>query len=472
MIPQTCTVPAGDYESYVDFREEITRAWAFFEPLDEEGLTVMHFVRSLYAPVEGGTFLIDGINYNVAASFPVYEHESEIEADEAAGTMAVMISPEEVILSTDPLDVAMVENVNRYGIMPTSARYENIETYANTSIVPWQINSDMNNKCKEVIFHDVVRPLTVATWFRHFKLCERFTNMAKYLDTSKVTSISSMFKMYTGTIPAMQNRTIIVDCDTSAFNLDNVTDASYFLEHARFASFNFEHIFEDNHFTNMACFTAGVGFGELPESWTNQETGYCKPVINTSSAVNVSSLFHGWNIKKLDISHLLLEKATNINSLVSTTSGGFNNIMTDVKLPTNINTDGITSLRNLFYGNDSLQNIEGLELWEFSNELDSIENMFAYCRNLVNVDLSNFTLSPNCYASNAFENCNALSTIIVKSGTDISARNTNLQVFKNCYKLVGGNGTRWTDLDWKKQDLGKYAKVDGGPDAPGFFTAK
>lgn len=259
MIPQTCTVPAGDYESYVDFREEITRAWAFFEPLDEEGLTVMHFVRSLYAPVEGGTFLIDGINYNVAASFPVYEHESEIEADEAAGTMAVMISPEEVILSTDPLDVAMVENVNRYGIMPTSARYENIETYANTSIVPWQINSDMNNKCKEVIFHDVVRPLTVATWFRHFKLCERFTNMAKYLDTSKVTSISSMFKMYTGTIPAMQNRTIIVDCDTSAFNLDNVTDASYFLEYARFASFNFEHIFEDNHFTNMACFTAGVG---------------------------------------------------------------------------------------------------------------------------------------------------------------------------------------------------------------------
>lgn len=471
MIPQTCTVPAGDYESYVDFREEITRAWAFFEPLDEEGLTVMHFVRSLYAPVEGGTFLIDGINYNVAASFPVYEHESEIEADEAAGTMAVMISPEEVILSTDPLDVAMVENVNRYGIMPTSAGYENIETYANTSVVPWQINSDMNNKCKEVIFHDVVRPLTVATWFMHFRLCERFTNMAQYLDTSKVTSISSMFKMYTGSIPAIPNRTIIVDCDTSAFNLDNVTNASHFLENARFASFNFEHIFEDNNFTDMSHLISNVGFDELPESWTNQETGYCKPVINTSKAVNVSNLFSGWQTKKLDISHILLKQATNINGLVSTAKGEIDT-MTDIKLPTNINTDGITSLAGLFLGNASLQNIEGLELWEFSNELNSIQNLFAGCRNLVNVDLSGFTLSPNCYAYDAFEDCNALSTIIVKSGTDISTRNTNLQVFKNCYNLVGGEGTQWTDFNRKESGLGKYAKVDGGPDAPGYFTAK
>ena len=41
-------------------------------------------------------------------------------------------------------------------------------------------------------------------------------------------------------------------------------------------------------------------------------------------------------------------------------------------------------------------------------------------------------------------------------------------VFENCVSLVGGQGTR-SDGGWESL---RYARIDGGPDAPGFFTEK
>lgn len=468
MTPQTCTVPAGDYESYVDFREEITRAWAFFEPLDEEGLTVMHFVRSLYAPVEGGTFLIDGINYNVAASFPVYEHESEIEADEAAGTMAVMTSPEEVILSTDPLDVAMVENVNRYGIMPTSAGYENIETYANTSIVPWQINSDMNNKCKKVIFHDVVRPLTIANWFLNFFKLRNIENMAEYLDTAKVTTMSNAFAFnYRNGLTTFP---VVTGVDISNFNIENVTNVSSMFCHAHLDALDLTK-FKTNNITNFISVFRGLV--------TDDKTGWDAPEIDTSHATNLDSMFKSClnygdrdgQIHTLDVSYFDTSECLSASSMfcIGTgmqPTGGLSRIILPVNsFPKTTNTE------DMFFDSPSLEAIENLNTMGGA-EVRKAGGMFCRCRSMVNIDISSMKFAETCKALDMFSICSNLTTIITAPDTDLSINNSTRQMFHASENIVGGKGTQWTDFPAVDARLGKYAKVDGGPDAPGFFTAK
>jgi hypothetical protein len=39
-------------------------------------------------------------------------------------------------------------------------------------------------------------------------------------------------------------------------------------------------------------------------------------------------------------------------------------------------------------------------------------------------------------------------------------------MFNSCNRLVGGTGTTYSS------QYGDYARIDGGSDAPGYFTAK
>lgn len=71
--------------------------------------------------------------------------------------------------------------------------------------------------------------------------------------------------------------------------------------------------------------------------------------------------------------------------------------------------------------------------------------------------------------NNMFRDCNSLTTIYASS----SFVTTGLRgygvtdVFKNCTSLVGGAGTAYSSSNTDKT----YARIDGGPSAPGYFTA-
>lgn len=62
--------------------------------------------------------------------------------------------------------------------------------------------------------------------------------------------------------------------------------------------------------------------------------------------------------------------------------------------------------------------------------------------------------------------------ISIKKHTYAEINNSTRQMFYASENIIGGEGTQWTDVPAVDAKLGKYAKVDGGPDAPGFFTAK
>ena len=46
---------------------------------------------------------------------------------------------------------------------------------------------------------------------------------------------------------------------------------------------------------------------------------------------------------------------------------------------------------------------------------------------------------------------------------------TSYYMFRDCYNLVGGEGTVY---DWFNFQNTAYAKIDGGIDDPGYFTRK
>ena len=72
------------------------------------------------------------------------------------------------------------------------------------------------------------------------------------------------------------------------------------------------------------------------------------------------------------------------------------------------------------------------------------------------------------------KNCSNLETIYVseKWNTDKVGENGSA-MFNNCTSLVGGQGTAFNNFEeFSEQTSSLYARIDGGPDNPGYFTYK
>ncbi len=78
-----------------------------------------------------------------------------------------------------------------------------------------------------------------------------------------------------------------------------------------------------------------------------------------------------------------------------------------------------------------------------------------------------------------FKGCSSLKTIYVSSTVDFTdavdgGRDDNRIFGNNLKELTGGSGTKWSDnptIYGDRRNV-KYAKIDGGPDDPGYFTLK
>ena len=94
--------------------------------------------------------------------------------------------------------------------------------------------------------------------------------------------------------------------------------------------------------------------------------------------------------------------------------------------------------------------------------------MFNYCWSLTSLDLSNFNTSNVTDMSMMFGDCINLKTIIASNNFYINSNAYADSMFKNCCALTGGKGTKY-DLHKTNKE---YARVDGGPTKPGYFTDK
>ena len=204
-----------------------------------------------------------------------------------------------------------------------TASYTDFEdaTYVFPSAVPWD---SKRISVKQVIFEDIVSPVSTAQWFASMSNCTSM-DLSK-LDTAKVTSMNNMFYICNS----------LTSLDVSSFNTASVTDMSYMfygcnkLTSLDLSSFNTASV------TIMNCMFLGC----------NSLTSLDLSSFNTANVTNMSSMFFGcmnlvtiyasnlWSTAKVTSSNKMFTNCTKlkgdiayqssyVNTTYAKTSGGY-----------------------------------------------------------------------------------------------------------------------------------------------------
>ena len=153
-----------------------------------------------------------------------------------------------------------------------------------------------------------------------------------------------------------------------------------------------------------------------------------------------------------------------------------------------------TTTYSWFYGMENLQSITGIEYlntsevtnmgWMFGNctELTSLDlshfntskvtemgAMFYCCSSLTSLDLSSFNTSKVTRMPTMFNRCTNLRTVYVSNSWSTTAVTYSANMFSDCTRLVGGQGTTYNASNPKDKT---YAHIDGGSSNPGYFSEK
>lgn len=209
--------------------------------------------------------------------------------------------------------------------------------------------------------------------------------------------------------------------------------------------------------------------------------------LNTSEVTNMRSMFNNCkSLTSLDLSNFNTEKVTdmygmfyNCKKLMTLDLSSFNtekvtnmaemfigcNALTSIDL-SSFNTENVTTMGHMFRYCHALTS---LDLSSFNTaKVTNMSYMFNNCQKLTTLDLSSLNTSNVTNMESMFYNCKALTTIYVDTGWNTEAVTNSSTMFYQCFNLVGGKGTTF-DSDHVDKE---YARIDGGPSNPGYFTDK
>jgi len=102
-----------------------------------------------------------------------------------------------------------------------------------------------------------------------------------------------------------------------------------------------------------------------------------------------------------------------------------------------------------------------------THNVKNMEGMFENCSRLEMLDITSFNISNVTNFMLMFSQCTRLSTICCFGDWSSSSAQSGY-MFYGCRALCGGAGTAYTDAITDKT----YARPDGGPSSPGYFTAE
>lgn len=127
------------------------------------------------------------------------------------------------------------------------------------------------------------------------------------------------------------------------------------------------------------------------------------------------------------------------------------------------------SCHNMFKDFSKVEKIEGLDYID-TISVTNFTSMFEGCSSLKALDLSDLDTSNAVLMSYMFKGCSNLRTILVdNSFVRPPMPELSFSMFNNCPKLHGQRGTE--SKEGEEYNV-NYARVDGGPTNPGFFTKK
>ena len=275
-------------------------------------------------------------------------------------------------------------------------------------------------------------------------------------NTSEVTDMQSMFQdcsnlrtIYVGSGWTTNSVTSSSDMFTNCTSLVGGQGTTYDASHVGKA---YAHI--DGGPSNPGYFTA-----EGAEPWHEPEAYACYTPSNTTLTfyydnqrstregttydLNVGMANPGWD---------------DDNSYTSVTHVVFDPSFADARP---------VSTCSWFWGMTNLQSITGMDCMN-TEDVTTMWGMFTTCSSLTTIDLSSFNTSKVTNMLGMFSGCSNLTTIYAGSGWSTATVSVGVNMFTNCTKLVGGQGTTYNANHVDKS----YAHIDGGTSNPGYFTDK
>ena len=158
--------------------------------------------------------------------------------------------------------------------------------------------------------------------------------------------------------------------------------------------------------------------------------------------------------------YLNTSEVTNMAHMFNTCSS-----LTGVDL-SGFNTSKVTDMRVMFCNCTGLTSLD-LSGFNTSN-VTNMFNMFGGCSSLTSLDLSSFNTSNVTDMGSMIYGCSRLTTVYVGEDWSTEAVTSSSYMFHNNNNLVGGQGTTYNGSNPKDKT---YARIDGGANNPGYFTA-
>ena len=274
-----------------------------------------------------------------------------------------------------------------------------------------------------------------------FEDCSGLTSLdLSKFNTSQVKEMMGMFKNCSG----------LTSLDLSKFNTSHVTNMYSMFYGSGITSIDVSS-FDTSNVTSMSyMFFACNNLTEIDLS-----------NFNTSNVTNMSSMFANCrNLKSVDISSFDTSNVINMNDL-------FNNCnsLIDVDVSHFI-TSKVKSLQGMFY---SCYNLTSIDVSHFdTSNVTEMDYLFCECSGLSVIDISNFDTSKVTDMRWMFRACYNLETVCCSDRWNTDKVEDSSEMFYDCYNLKGGQGTSY-DLNHINKE---YARIDGGPSSPGYFTYK
>ncbi len=275
---------------------------------------------------------------------------------------------------------------------------------------------DTRNSVTKVVFDASFKdyePTGCANWFYAFENLTIISGMKENLNTANVTDMSSMFSGCSS----------LTTLDVSNFNTANVTDmGGMFFNCSSLTTLDVSNF-------NTANVTTMERMFDCCSSLTTLDLSN----FNTANVKNMWGMFYDCSsLTTLDLS--------------------------------NFNTANVTTMERMF---DCCSSLTTLDVSNFNTaNVTDMGGMFNYCSRLTTLDVSNFNTANVTDMGGMFYNCRRLNAIFVGDDWSTASVTKSLGMFDDCTKLYGGKGTAYN------ADItnATYAKIDGGKDAPGYFT--
>ena len=284
------------------------------------------------------------------------------------------------------------------------------------------------------------RPTSTHSWFFEMGSLTSISGL-NYLNTSKVTDMGGMFC----------GCKKLTSLDLRHFNTTKVTDmSSMFYECSGLTSLMLNG-WDTSNVTDMSgMFNGTTGLKNLNLSH-----------FNTAEVTDMGWMFaFCTGLTSLDVSNFNTANVTDMSGMF-----GFCTSLTSLDV-SSFNTSGVNNMQTMFA---MCSNLNSLDLSNFNtSNVKNMNAMFGACTGLRSLDLSNFNTSNVNNMQSMFMQCSNVTTVTVSNLWSTANVTESENMFTDCTKLVGGQGTTYSASHVDKA----YAHIDGGPSNPGYFTDK